>query len=90
MWHHKGTSTCSRCATAMEESEQSEACDQSHHNLRLSCYLESFAVSAHSSTNLYSDGDSIAEPYWYEPEVAHPLYLLRSLTMMKDSTTQNW
>ena len=45
------------------------------------------AGSTYTSSNSDSGGDGTAGPYLYEPEVEHPLHLLRSPTMMKGSTT---
>ena len=57
----QGDVNCSRYATAMEESEQSESCDKSDHNLRQLYYLESFAGSPYTSSSSDSDSDVIAE-----------------------------
>ena len=66
----------------MEASKQLESSD-----LRLSCHSESFAGCAYTSSNSDCDGDSIAEPYLYEPDVQQPRHSLWSPTMMKGSTT---
>ena len=48
----------------MEESEQSESRDQSNHDLRLLYDSTSITESACTSSNLDSEGDGIAEPFF--------------------------
>ena len=73
---------------AMEASEQSESSLTVRSRCHAIVLFETFTGSVYTRSNLNYDGDSIAEPYLYEPEVEHPLYLQLGPPIMKGSSTQ--